>query len=90
MKLIKWFVFSCLLLNSLVVQAQINDLIAKFSRSAEYSNVKISPNGEYLSVITSKEGKKMLIVLDAISKKPIHVIRFPGNAQVGGYEWVNH
>ncbi|BAJ04034.1 alpha/beta hydrolase family protein [Shewanella violacea] len=90
MKLIKWFVFSCLLLNSLVVQAKINDLIAKFSRSAEYSNVKISPNGEYLSVITSKEGKKMLIVLDAISKKPIHVIRFPGNAQVGDYEWVNH
>lgn len=90
MKLIKWFSFTCLLLNSLLVQAQTKDLIAQFSRSAQYTNVKISPNGEYLSVLTSKEGKKMLMILDTISKKPINVIHFPGNAQVGNYEWVNH
>ena len=60
-----------------------------FSKGDEYSNVKISPTGKYLSAITSVEGKKVLLVLDAQTKKLINAIHFPGNAQVGTYEWAN-
>lgn len=60
-----------------------------FSKGDEYSNVKISPTGKYLSTITSVEGKNVLLVLDAQTKKLLNAIRFPGNAQVGTYEWAN-
>ena len=60
-----------------------------FSRGDEYADVKISPTGKYLSAITSVEGKNVLLVLDAQTKKLLNAIRFPGNAQVGTYEWAN-
>ncbi|MBW3531804.1 S9 family peptidase [Shewanella sp. NKUCC06_TVS] len=60
-----------------------------FSKGDEYSDVKISPTGKYLSAITSVEGKNVLLVLDTQTKKLLNAIRFPGNAQVGDYEWAN-
>ena len=60
-----------------------------FSRGAEYSDVKISPEGDYLSALTTHEGKKTLIVLDSETKKMINAVSFPSNAEVGNYEWVN-
>ncbi|AVI66217.1 peptidase S9 [Shewanella sp. WE21] len=60
-----------------------------FSKDDEYSDVKISPTGKYLSAITSVEGKNVLLVLDTQTKKLLNAIRFPGNAQVGDYEWAN-
>ncbi|MCU7999857.1 alpha/beta hydrolase family protein [Shewanella sp. SM95] len=60
-----------------------------FSKGNEYSDVKISPTGKYLSAITSVEGKNVLLVLDTQTKKLLNAIRFPGNAQVGDYEWAN-
>jgi dipeptidyl aminopeptidase/acylaminoacyl peptidase len=60
-----------------------------FSKGDEYSDVKISPTGKYLSAITSVEGKNVLLVLDTQTKKLLNAISFPGNAQVGNYEWAN-
>lgn len=60
-----------------------------FSLSSEFSQVKISPNGDYISAIKVFEGKKLLVILDAATKKPTHAVHFPGNAQVGHYEWAN-
>ncbi|MCL1047454.1 S9 family peptidase [Shewanella electrodiphila] len=62
---------------------------ALFSRGAEYANVKISPEGDYLSALTTHDGKKTLIILETETKKMINAINFPGNAEVGNYEWVN-
>ena len=89
MKLIKSFSFFCLCILNYNAQANGTDKAHLFSRSAEFSQVKISPSGDYLSAITSKDGKYMLMILDAKTKKPVNVVRFPSNAQVGHYEWVN-
>nr|WP_310737459.1 hypothetical protein [Pseudoalteromonas sp. SG44-1] len=60
-----------------------------FSRSSEYSQVKISPNGSYLAVIMQPEGKKVLVILDAKKFTIHHAINFESNAQVGAYHWVS-
>ncbi|MCL1050820.1 S9 family peptidase [Shewanella abyssi] len=62
----------------------------KFSRGAEFSNLKISPAGDFIGAITSHDGKDKLLILDAKTKKLHHVVFFPGNAQVGNYQWVNN
>lgn len=90
MKLIQSFSLACLCLISSQVTASNKDITELFSRSAEFSNVQISPDGDYLSAITSHEGKHMLMILDAKTKKPTNVVRFPDNAQVGQYVWVNN
>lgn len=72
--------------------AQANSLLQaeRFSRGAEFSNVKLSPSGEYLSAITNHEGKDTLIILNTSNKKLLNALNFPGNAQVGDYEWANN
>ncbi|QBF83360.1 S9 family peptidase [Shewanella maritima] len=60
-----------------------------FTKGAEYSNVKISPEGDYLSALTTHDGKKVLIFLETDTKKLINAVNFPGNSEVGNYEWVN-
>lgn len=60
-----------------------------FSKGSEYANVKLSPTGKYISAITKVEGKSVLLVLQNADKKLINAIRFPGNAQVGTYEWAS-
>jgi dipeptidyl aminopeptidase/acylaminoacyl peptidase len=61
-----------------------------FSMSAEYSDVKISPQGDYISALTTHDGKKTLLILQTDTKKLTNAISFPGNAEVGDYEWVNN
>jgi dipeptidyl aminopeptidase/acylaminoacyl peptidase len=70
-------------------QAESISVANLYSKGAEYFNVKISPNGDYLSAITLHEGKATLLVLDFETKKLLNAINFPGNAQVGNYEWAN-
>ncbi|ABV34994.1 peptidase S9, prolyl oligopeptidase active site domain protein [Shewanella sediminis HAW-EB3] len=89
MKLIKFFSFACLTILSYNAVAKIESPAEVFSRSAEFSNVKISPGGDYLSTITTKDGKQVLIILDAKTRKPLHSVYFSTNAQVGDYQWVN-
>ncbi|MCL1059749.1 S9 family peptidase [Shewanella gelidimarina] len=89
MKLIKIISFACITLLSSNIFAKTNEAARLFSRAAEFSQVKISPGGDYLSAISQKDDKAMLLILDAKTKQPIHVVFFPGNAQVGRYEWVN-
>ncbi|MDC9514697.1 S9 family peptidase [Pseudoalteromonas sp. CST5] len=69
-----------------------NDLvpIESFSKDIEFAGVKISPDGKYLAVITRPEGKNVLMVLSTDTFKVSHAIRFPNNAQVGNYYWVNN
>ncbi|QQX79988.1 S9 family peptidase [Shewanella sp. KX20019] len=62
----------------------------QFSRGAEFSNLKISPAGDYIGAITKHEGKNKLLILDAETKQLHHAVFFPGNAQVGNYQWVNN
>ncbi|MCL1095899.1 alpha/beta hydrolase family protein [Shewanella kaireitica] len=89
MKLIKTIGLVCLAWLSCYASAKTNDAANLFSRSAEFSQVKISPAGDYLSVITKKDGKAMLLILKAADRSLVHAIFFKGNAQVGHYEWVN-
>ncbi|QSX41138.1 alpha/beta hydrolase family protein [Shewanella cyperi] len=60
-----------------------------FARPSQYSNVKLSPDGTYLSAIMINEGKAKLVILDTETLNFKHAVFFPGNAQVGDYEWVN-
>lgn len=89
MKLIKIIGLVLVTWLSSSVSAKTDTAANLFSRSAEFSQVKISPAGDYLSAITSKDGKNMLMILDAATKKAVHMVFFDGNAQVGHYEWVN-
>lgn len=61
-----------------------------FSRSAQYHSLKLSPDGAYLGAMTKKEGKDVLFILDTENFKMHHGVSFPGNAQVGNYQWVNN
>nr|WP_102520339.1 S9 family peptidase [Shewanella sp. 10N.286.48.A6]PMH98514.1 peptidase S9 [Shewanella sp. 10N.286.48.A6] len=61
-----------------------------FSKGAEFSDVKISPEGDYLSALTSHNGKKTLVILETKTKKLLNALNFPGNAEVGNYVWANH
>lgn len=69
--------------------AETSQVAQKFSRGAEFSDIKISPTGAYISAITKHDGKNKLLILDAKTKKMHHAVFFPGNAQVGNYAWVN-
>ncbi|MBR9729524.1 alpha/beta hydrolase family protein [Shewanella intestini] len=80
---------SCLLACLHTANASSLTNAQQFSRGAEYSNVKISPNGDYLSALTSHEGRKTLVILNADTKKLLHAVRFTNNAEVGEYAWVN-
>ncbi|MCL1123572.1 alpha/beta hydrolase family protein [Shewanella surugensis] len=66
-----------------------NELATLFSRSSQFSQVKISPNGDYISAITHKEGKTALLLLNATTLELLHLVRFSSNAQVGDYIWAN-
>jgi dipeptidyl aminopeptidase/acylaminoacyl peptidase len=61
-----------------------------FSRSAEYFDVKISPDGSYLSVKTSRDGKDVLVILNINTMQPMNMVAFPANAEVGNYAWANN
>ncbi|GIU23341.1 S9 family peptidase [Shewanella sp. MBTL60-007] len=89
MKLIKVVGLACFAWLSSNVSAKTDDAASLFSRSAEFSQVKISPGGDYLSAITMKDGKATLLILNAADKNPVHAVFFDSNAQVGHYEWVN-
>lgn len=83
---------SLVVLISTTIPAFADDTLSiaqKFSRSAEFTNLKISPAGDYIGAITKHEGKNKLLVLDAKTKKLHHAVFFPSNAQVGDYYWVN-
>ncbi|WP_394130759.1 alpha/beta hydrolase family protein [Shewanella maritima] len=77
---------ACVSLPSLAASMSTAEL---FTKSAEYKNVKISPKGDYISALTSHEGKDTLIFLDTETKALLNAVSFPGNAEVGNYEWVN-
>ncbi|WP_299497360.1 S9 family peptidase, partial [uncultured Shewanella sp.] len=67
-----------------------DELASLFSRSSQFTQVKISPQGDYISAITDKEGKQALLLLNAKTLELIHLVDFPDNAQVGNYVWANH
>ncbi|MCL1123573.1 alpha/beta hydrolase family protein [Shewanella surugensis] len=95
MNLFKTFSFMTLLLcATALAETKIDskplDPSTLFSLSNEYSQVKISPKGDYISAIKIFEGKKLLIILDSKTKKLLHAVHFPDNAQVGDYVWANH
>ncbi|WP_299496486.1 prolyl oligopeptidase family serine peptidase, partial [uncultured Shewanella sp.] len=95
MNLLKTFSFMTLLLcvtaiADPAVDSTPIDPANLFSLSSEYSQVKISPKGDYISAIKVFEGKKLLVTLDAKTKKLLHAVHFPDNAQVGDYAWANH
>ena len=78
-----------ILFSSLSIAKNDTSAAELFSKSSEFYNVKISPAGDYLSLVTSHSGKDKLLIIDSKTKKPLHVVYFPGNAQVGDYMWVN-
>jgi dipeptidyl aminopeptidase/acylaminoacyl peptidase len=84
-----WLFFIAFLSFASLAKATDTAQAELFSRSAQYSNMKLSPDGTYLSAITSIEGKNALIILDTNSKQLINVLNFPSNAQTGDYAWVS-
>ena len=60
-----------------------------FSKGSEYSNVKISPDGNYIAVTSKPQGKNIIAIINRKTFEVTHVVRFPENAQVGNYQWVN-
>jgi hypothetical protein len=83
-------ILALIYLATTTAQAQSLSPTVLYSKGAEYSNVRISPNGDYLSAITQHDGKATLLILDFKTKKLLNAISFPGNAQVGNYVWANN
>ncbi|WP_285163522.1 alpha/beta hydrolase family protein [Shewanella goraebulensis] len=65
--------------------------IKEFSASAEFTEIKISPEGEYLSgvVIDKESDKRTLIIVELETLKPTYIVNFKGKGEVGNYHWVN-
>ena len=61
----------------------------KLFEHSKYQNAKISPDGQHLAVAMQYQGKVILAVLELKNMKMVGSIRFPGNDEVGGYQWVN-
>ncbi len=79
-----------ILLTTFLLSTTAKELsIEHFSRGAEYSNLKLSPNGQYLAGISETEGKRMLFIYDLSKNSFSHAVNFPESAQVGNYHWVN-
>jgi len=87
-KLLAFILFSTTYLISHCVFAE-QVSIEHFSKGAEYSNVKISPNGNYIAVTSKPKGKALVAIIDLRTFKFSHVVKFAQNAQVGDYYWVN-
>lgn len=68
-----------------ISNAQVND----FARLAELISAEISPGGQYLSVLREENEKRTLVVFTYPEMKILNVIDFPGNNEVGDYDWVN-
>ncbi|MBE0377381.1 alpha/beta hydrolase family protein [Pseudoalteromonas prydzensis] len=89
-KIMQFIVVIALLVTSFISDAnQSGPTVEDFSRSSEYSQVKISPKGSYLAVIMQPQGKKVLVILDTKKFTVHHAVNFQGNAQVGAYHWVS-
>ncbi|MBW8185719.1 alpha/beta hydrolase family protein [Shewanella nanhaiensis] len=92
MTLIRSITITLLVAIGLPSQANAADKLTPeqlFSRGAEFTDVKISPEGDYISAITKHDGKKKLLILDSKTNKLTHAVFFPGNAQVRDYVWAN-
>ncbi|WP_153914494.1 alpha/beta hydrolase family protein [Shewanella sp. TC10] len=65
--------------------------IKEFSASAEFTEIKISPEGDYLSgvVIDKESDKRTLIIVELETLKPTYIVNFKGKGEVGNYHWVN-
>lgn len=91
MRIISAIVSAAILSSSFLVQASSIEQAELFSRSAEFTAVKISPKGDYLSGISidKESDKRALIILDLETMKPSFIANFDGRGQVGDYHWVN-
>ena len=92
MRIISAIVSAAILSTSFLVQASGVEQAELFSRSAEFTSVKISPEGDYLSAITidTETDKRALIILEMKTMKPSFIANFDGRGQVGYYHWVNN
>ncbi|MCL1147410.1 S9 family peptidase [Shewanella marinintestina] len=91
MRIISAIVSAAILSSSFLVQASSIEQAELFSRSAEFTAVKISPKGDYLSGISidKESDKRALIILDLETMKPSYIVNFKGKGEVGSYYWVN-
>ncbi|WP_169307046.1 alpha/beta hydrolase family protein [Ferrimonas sediminicola] len=64
--------------------------VEHFSRSSQAYSIKISPKGDHLAMMTKNDGKQFVAILDTDTLKPLHAIRFGGQAQVGSYWWASN
>lgn len=83
---LKIIVALAVLLNSLVVQA---DILRDLSKPPEFLNARISPTGDYLAILKEEDQKRVLAVFEYPKMKLINVVDFPGRNEVGAYWWVN-
>ncbi|MCJ7557914.1 MAG: S9 family peptidase [Gammaproteobacteria bacterium] len=82
-----WVGLSLLLVFS-AAKAEAPD-IAYFSKPTEFMTVKISPDGKHLAVLTPMDGKNAIGILDTETLKPVYIVRFGEDKQVGEFDWAN-
>lgn len=87
-KLIKTFFLSILLFTTVVNSTEL-DIVAEFSKDAQYSDVKLSPDGKFLTVVINIDGKRALGFVDRASYSFVNAVKFGGDYEVGDYYWVN-
>ena len=88
MKIINTIITTLFLLSAWVSAKQVP--IEAFSAGLDYSQVKISPSGKYISFVSQQDGKNVLVLFSLEKNELLHMVRFPGNAQVGDHSWVNN
>jgi len=87
-QLVKAFLCGFLLFSA-VVSGTERDMVVEFSKDAQYSDVKLSPDGKFLAVVINVDGKRALGFVDRASYSFVNAVQFGGDYEVGDYYWVN-
>ncbi|MDH3401850.1 MAG: S9 family peptidase [Chromatiales bacterium] len=68
--------------------AEVHD-VPYYSKSSEFTQVKISPDGKHLAVMIPVDGRNGVAILDTETLKPTWIARFSGEKQIGEFHWAN-
>ena len=87
--MLRILLLTCCLVLLLTTHAFASPSIKDFSANSEFSDIKIAPDGKHLGVILIEDEKRTLLILNLETMTPTNAVKFSGDEEVGGYNWVN-
>jgi dipeptidyl aminopeptidase/acylaminoacyl peptidase len=61
-----------------------------FTKAAQFSSIKLSPDGLYFAATVPKENRTTLVIVDRKKMKPIQSFGFGKNEHIGKFSWASN